>query len=244
MKEHIQKVYDIIQGSTGTYRVFQQQLRDEIQKVQRDPKFSEHGREYLIKELKKDKEQELIDLAKMMKKGIREELASAKMKAEKIINAPMKKPNDATIERFRKQLGELKTTIALTPNPARAKQALMEFTGGIEDPYLAEMVREDFGNLIVPIVSGMGGQERGRAQLELQEVFRKLKDDYKSEEYRQAEEILQSAEALEKSDMFDSLVVQVVRTDLGSLAALSINNPDNYDEKKAYQESLEKAKQA
>ncbi|MDR6883565.1 hypothetical protein [Bacillus sp. 3255] len=191
----------------------------------------------MINSIKKEKTEDLMMLSREMRRAVRHELDSAKKQAERILNAPIKKPAASDIERFQKQLGELKTLIALNPNPSRAKQQLTDFAASVTDAYLADMLRDEFGTLCIPIVAKSGGSDGARMQMELSDTYAGLKERFVTDEQKEARGIMESIEMLSESTVFKSIVVDTVKVDLGLEAARYINTPDDWFTMKAAKEA-------
>ncbi|MGM7724375.1 hypothetical protein [Metabacillus sp. Hm71] len=232
MKNNITKAHEILNGSTGRYRELLDKMEKEIKKVKDDKKFSDHGKDVIIREIKKDFEEDLMKLSQQIKKEYQGELSKAKAVAEKALDNPTKKPDEKAIAKYRQQVEELKTKVMLSLKPDSAKGLVEDFVKGINDPYFANEFRTEFASVITPILSNVGGPEAAQIKHALSGTYEKLSDGFLTDEQREAKEVIESVDHMMGSRVFNFSVIDSVNGAFGRSISEQVNDPDSYFEAK------------
>jgi len=228
MKEHIQKAHEIKESATSKYRELLQKMNGEISEINNDFRLSPEGKQYLISDLKKEYKEELMKLAKQIKAEYQLELSKAKISAEKVLESPIKKPDENVIGKYREQVEELKTRVMLSLKPETAKDMVSEFVKGIDDPYLANEFKKEFATVITPIISNVHGAEGAKIKHALTETYDKLNKDFMTDEQREAKQIIESTGSMASAKVFNYTVLQSVSDSFGRDAAAIVNEPEKY----------------
>jgi hypothetical protein len=227
-RQHYQKAREIEFDSTRFFREFQDKVRQEIADIRLDRDLSEQGKFRKTEELKKKRGLEFLQKAHVRKKEYLAELAKAQKEADAIVFAALKKPDATKLERFEKDLRALKTELLLTHRADLAFRKLDEFVKRIDDAYLADMVREQFQDLAMPIIAVAGG-EAAKYRLQLAQTFDKLKGDFESEAVKEARQILETSKTLtEHARLFDPIVEQKAVELFGHEHGQFVNRTDEY----------------
>jgi hypothetical protein len=215
MKQNIDQAYEILNGATGRYGELLTKMQEEIKKVKKDEKFSEQGKQFLIKELKNDFTEDLLKLSQQIKSEYQSELQKAKSVAEKSLDAPLKKPDEKAVSKYRQQVEDLKTRVMLSLQPESAKGLVEEFVKGISDPYFANEFRNEFATVITPIIS-TAGQNAGQIKHDLAGTYEHLGNGFLSDEQREAQRIIETADSMMKSRVFNYSVLNSVNGEFGA----------------------------
>ncbi|MCJ7991117.1 hypothetical protein MUB15_20580 [Priestia sp. OVS21] len=215
MKQNIDQAYEILNGATARYGELLTKMQEEIKKVKKDEKFSEQGKQILIKELKNDFKEDLLKLSQQIKSEYQTELQKAKSVAEKSLDAPLKKPDEKTVSKYRQQVEDLKTRVMLSLQPESAKGLVEEFVKGISDPYFANEFRNEFATVITPIIS-TSGQNAGQIKHDLAGTYEYLGNGFLSDEQREAQRVIETADSMMDSRVFNYSVLNSVNGEFGA----------------------------
>jgi hypothetical protein len=224
MKEHISKAHEIMNGATAQYRELAEKLSQAEQQIRQDKTLSAHGQRLKVQELKKQHSRQIMEFAKKTKDEFQIEVIRAKGKAERLLDNPHKKPSDATIQKYERGLKDLKTRVMLALRPEKAAELVKEFAEGINDPYIAGQFREHFSDVITPIIQ----QVRPEAKSDLIKLYDKLDSEFKTEEQREAQQIMEQADAMFSAKIFKPAVTDHIKGSYGSRYADYVNQPDMY----------------
>lgn len=229
VRQHFQKAREIEFDSTRFYREFQDSVRQEIAEIRQDRDLSEQGKFRKTEELKKKRGLEFLQKAHVRKQEYLAELAKAQKEADAVVFAALKKPDQTKLERFEKDLRALRTELLLTHRADLAFRKLDEFVKRIDDAYLADMVREQFQDLAMPIISVAGGGEAAKYRLQLAQTFDKLKSDFEPEAVKEARQILEmSKSSSESARLFNPIVEEKAVELFGREHGLFVNRTDEY----------------
>ncbi|MGQ8813083.1 hypothetical protein [Bacillus sp. NA_165.1] len=228
MREHIEKARTIQKEATEKYLELQKELQGDIEKVKADPTLSEIGRTGKIEELQKEHGQKLIEFAKQLKNEYQIEVIRAKGSAERFLEKPNNKPSDFKVQLFEQGFTDLKTRIMLSLNSTRAIELISEFVKGIDDAYLANQLRNQFTELISHVIQYVDVSEGARVKADLLKIYSKLETDFITDEQNEARQIIDEAEVMFGTNLFNSIVIDSVREFYRHNFADYINKPDMY----------------
>lgn len=215
MRESINQAHEILNGATGRYRELLTKMETEIKQIKSDVKFSDQGKEFLIKELKNDFIEDLLKLSQQIKSEYQSELQKAKSAAEKSLDTPLKKPDEKAIGKYRQQVEELKTKVMLSLQPESAKGLVEEFVKGISDPYFANEFRNEFATVITPIIS-TAGQNAGQIKHDLAGTYEHLGNGFLSDEQKEAQRVIEAADGMMGTRVFNYSVLNSVNGEFGA----------------------------
>jgi hypothetical protein len=228
MRENIQKAHEIRNGVTGQYRSIMMKLQEKEAKIKQDVNLSTVGQQEQIAKLKKEHSRELMQFAKQVKDEYQMEVIRAKGKAERFLENPNKKPDDSTLKKYEHSLNDLKTRVLLSIRPDRAAEMVAEYAKGIEDPYIASQLREQFAEVITPIISQANGADGAKLKASLTDVYSKLESNFITDEQSEAKQVIEQADAMFSAKLFNPLVIDNIKDSYDRRTADYINTPDTY----------------
>jgi hypothetical protein len=148
------------------------------------------------------------------------------------------------LERFESDLRSLKTELLFTANGEHAYGKLSQFVRKIDDPYLTNIVREQFAELtaaVSPSGSAVeisldhpltGVKMQRPLKSALAEMYQRLKDNFETPDVKEARSIMESAAyQIGSPKMFIDLVTQNATDLLGREHAVYLNDTDTFFEK-------------
>jgi hypothetical protein len=229
IKELVAQAQEIQQASTSDYRKFQDKFRKSIAEIELNRNYTGEYKRELKKALKKTATIELMQGSKQYKDKFDGYLKNARQLAKDVIYAKTPEVDQESLDRFSRDFRELKTEIMLS-TPARGKEILQQFLGNVNEPALAEIVKNDFADLIQPIVSG-AGNEALHYKRDLLKAFEDVKTRSMDEEAREAMQIAEYCDAAMSGKFFNLAVESAVGSEFGRTAKEYLHNPDGYFEK-------------
>lgn len=225
IREHIEKAHEIRESATGNYRKSLDSFRSGKALINR--LFPGSGSKQANSVFDRKSRRELFREIQATTKSYRDALSAAKKQAEDLIHAAAPAPDSEIVDRFERRLADLRTELLLTASPETATQRLRSFIAGIDNPYFANRIRQEYVQLAAPIIESAGSQA-GRFKQELSGAFMALKEAALTPEARQAVELHESAEALLQSCIYPQIVKDTISQTLGWKAASFVDTPDYY----------------
>ncbi|MFD2615726.1 hypothetical protein, partial [Paenibacillus gansuensis] len=153
--------------------------------------------------------------------------------ADAVVYAAATKPDATKLSRFEAELRDLKTQLMLTTSAQSGFAKLNGFIQRLDDPYLANLVREQYADIAMPIVSLAGGADSAKYRLQLSQAYDGLKSKFETDEVREAREILETAKSIEEDPkLYPPGIVQEAATiAFGREQSVFMNNTDAYFER-------------
>lgn len=226
MREHIQKVQDYRLGVTSVYKdMFIEPMNKDISKINVDTNLSAEGRLQKIAETKAKYERELYDFAQKSFEYQKAELEQAKTKANAILDKTTKAPDDLTVQRFKRSLADLKTDLLLSSSPKVSAEKVANFADSVNDPFLAELLREEYPGLISSIGGGLTGPEKTA----LGGAVDSVRSRFITPEQQEALDCLELAQSMESTRVISFAVTQHMSEHFGQQAADRMNNPEQLE---------------
>lgn len=224
-RQQIAKVHEIRSGSASFLLQTKTAITKQLSVIQSDRSLSAEGR--------RDKEQEIRDqfgidfLQRAHRRKQAYQLAARKAYelADAVLYEQLPKPDDRKLLRFEIELRDMKVKVQLAANPERAAQVISEFVTGIDDPYFANMVREQFGDIIETVG---GGDETIKAKM--RRIYSDLTDRFETDEMKEARGIMESAKAAEHTALYTGIIENAALEVLGDLGQY-VNRTDEFFEK-------------
>jgi hypothetical protein len=225
IKDFIDKANEVQMGIAAKYRGIQDsivmgkaridkaELSDEAWKMMRDTFDKRMARELM--HFSRDQKQQYHDNAQQAKKL-----------SEQLIHAAVPKPDQEKLSRFERRLADIKTEILLS-TPKKGHELLRDFIAGLDEPFFAEQVRTQYGELVTPILSA-AGPDAARFKLELSHAFSQVKDITLTPEAREAIRLLESSDAILQSGVFGYAVQAAAAEHLGPRVSDYINQPETW----------------
>jgi hypothetical protein len=229
VRELVTKSQQLQDDSTRMYRLFQDDLRREQAEIKNNEEYSAKGKQKLVDSLKSRKTIEFLKGSREMQTAYRNSLKDAKKEAESIVYAKTPQVDSDKLERFKNRFKEVKTEILLAPSSRRGKEILQEFLGSVDEQGLAAVVKEEFGDIIQPILAGAGA-DAPKFRHDLAKSFEELKTRSLDPEAKEALQIVDYVDAALNSKFYSPLVEENVQQNLGKLAHMYMEKPDEYFE--------------
>ncbi|MFB3160434.1 hypothetical protein ABLO26_03565 [Neobacillus sp. 179-J 1A1 HS] len=229
VRELVTKSQQLQDDSTRMYRLFQDDLKREQAEIKNNEEYSSKGKQKLVESLKSRKTIEFLKGSREMQMAYRNSLKDAKKEAESIIYAKTPQVDSDKLERFKNRFKEVKTEILLAPSSRRGKEILQEFLGSVDERGLAAVVKEEFGDIIQPILAGAGA-DAPKFRHDLAKSFEDIKTRSLDPEAIEAMRLAEYAEAALSAKFYSPLVEENVQQNLGKLAHMYMHNPDEYFE--------------
>ncbi|NJJ38397.1 hypothetical protein [Paenibacillus apii] len=207
-KSSLTRAREIEQTSATVMLGFKRTLRDELAKIEVDRRLTEEGKQEAKADVKRKHAIEFLQKSHTMRQEYVANVQKAIREAEKVIYAPIKKPDATKLDRFEDAFKSLKTELLFATSQRTAYEKLRSFTEKIDDPYLAKRVRDDFAELTTTIISipGDGTYTKGvgaaaatmSARQELGDMYDSLLKPFESDDLRGARDVLDTAQMLEE----------------------------------------------
>jgi hypothetical protein len=229
VKDLVTKAQQLQDDTTRMYRLFQDDFKKKQSEIKLNEEYSTKGKDKLVESLKVRSTIEFLKGARQQQSAYKGYLKDAKKEAEAIIHAKSPTVDADKMERFTKRFKEVKTEILLAPSSRRGKEILQEFLGSIDEQGLAVAVKEEFGDLIQPILSG-AGNDAVKFKHDLAKSFDDLKNRSLDPEALEAIQLAEYADAAINAKFYNPIVEQNVQQNLGKLAHMYMYNPDEYFE--------------
>jgi G3E family GTPase len=229
VRELVTKSQQLQDDSTRMYRLFQEDLKREQASIKNNEEYSAKGKQKLVDSLKSRKTIEFLKGSREMQTSYRNYLKDAKKEAESIVYAKTPQVDSDKLDRFKNRFKEVKTEILLAPSSRRGKEILQEFLGSVDEQGLAVVVKEEFGDIIQPILAG-AGTDAPKFRHDLAKSFEELKTRSLDPEAVEAMRLAEYADQALNAKFYSPLVEDNVQQNLGKLAHMYMHNPDEYFE--------------
>ncbi|USK33063.1 hypothetical protein LIT25_21330 [Bacillus sp. F19] len=237
MKTNIEAAHLIKQNSTTKYLELMKKMQADIAQIRTSKTLSRIGKDLAIQSLKDDYKEDLLRLSKQIKDEYQGELNKAKATAEKLLDAPLKQPDEKTMTKYRAQVEELRTNVMLSLKPSSAKALVQDFVKSISDPFIASDFCSQFSSVITPIISSATGAEAGEIKLALSEVYGRLNSSFATDEQKEAKEVIEAVEGMMDARIFNFAVSDSVGQQFERGTFEQMNNPESYFEAKQAEET-------
>jgi hypothetical protein len=225
----VTKAQQLQDDTTRMYRLFQDDFKKKQTEIKLNEEYSSKGKDKLVESLKTRSTIEFLKGARQQQTAFKGYLKDAKKEAEAIIHAKSPVVDAEKMDRFIKRFKEVKTEIVLASSPRRGKEILQEFLESVDEPGLAVVVKEEFGEVIKPILAD-AGPEAARFKHDLMGSFEGLKTRSMDPEALEAIRLAEYADAAINTKFYSPMVEQNVQQNLGKLAHMYMYNPDEYFE--------------
>ncbi|GGG15771.1 hypothetical protein [Paenibacillus aceti] len=239
-KASLKRAREIEQSSSSMMLEYKRKLADELAKIDADRRFTAEGKEEAKAEIKQKYAIEFLKKSHTMKQEYVANVKKSIREAEKVIYTPPKKPDAVRLGRFEDTFKSLKTELMFIMSKRAAFEKLRGFTEGLDDPYLANRVREDFAEIASKILSAPGddniskgvgaGEIKVSARAELGELYEGLLKPYQSEDFRGANEIIEVAKMIDEDPRIhrSPIVNNAAKEAFGSEYARYINDTESF----------------
>lgn len=202
IKEAINDARGIKEDATGVYRKWRDSYQQEIGKIHSNRNLTDEGKRNLREKMSQRKTVELMQISKRQLLAYNSLLDVAHKEADRIANAKPKAADPVKAERFDKSFGEVKTAVMLA-SPDKAIKILREFIEATDEPALIDRVRAEFAAVVAPVIA----QAKPEQKHVLTDLFEHTRRKAKGEEALEAEQLVQTAEALKESRFYSPIVL-------------------------------------
>lgn len=227
IRDLVEKSHQLQQQSTGDYRIFQDRYYQERNKINDNRDYSPEGKIKLKESLKKRTTVEVLQTSREYRQLYDGYLKEARKQALDLIYAKTPKVDAEVLDRFSRDYKELKTAIILS-SPQKGKDLLEGFLNGINEPGLVEIVKEEFAEVIHPIINGVQGTDAAKYRRDLMGTFENLKVRSMDPEALDAMRVVEYADAALKGKFFNLAIENAVGDNIGAEAKKYLHSPDEY----------------
>ncbi|WP_223592756.1 hypothetical protein [Neobacillus bataviensis] len=238
IKSLVGKAQELQQDTTRMYRLFQEDIIQKQSQIKLNDEYTEKGKQKLIESLKARKTVEFLKSARHLQTEFKKNLTAAKKEAESIVYGKIPQVDPDKMERFKNRFNEVKTEILLASSARRKKDILEEFLGNVDEPGLAVVVKNEFDEVIKPILDE-AGTDGMKFRNDLNRAFEDLKVRSMDPEAIEAIQIIEYTDAVMNSRYFSPMVEQNVQQVLGRTAHMYMERPDEYFEQNPEEDTPE-----
>lgn len=239
IQSHIEKAREIRESATGNYRRSLDSYRSGKARINR--LFPKKGNKQANSIFDRKSRRELFRQIQNESNQYKSALNAAAAAAEKIAHSAAPRPAEEIVERFERRLADVRTEILIAPTSETANQRLCSFIASINEPWAAMRVKQEYGELVRPIIESAGNQA-GSFKIQLSSAFEELKAQALTEEARQAVALADTAEAMLQSSLYPAIVKDTISQTLGRRAAAFVDSPDEYFTSQEFAENELKSK--
>jgi hypothetical protein len=239
-QQSIERAREIEQSSAGMMLAAKRALTTELSKIETDRRLTDEGKREAAAAAKQKHAIEFLQKSHIMRQEHVANVKKAIREAEKVIYTPPRKPDATKLGRFEDAFKALKTDLMFATSQRSAYDKLREFTGKLDDPYLANRVREDFAELTTKILAipGNGNFVRGtgaasvttNARTELGGLYDGLLKPFESDDLRGARDVLETAQQTgEEGKVHNSLIIMAAAKEaFGTDYSRYMNDTDSF----------------
>lgn len=224
MRKYLDEAHGVTSRATAHYLELVKKFKAEESEIRRDPRWTADGQEYYLKGIKKDYEEDVVRMSKELKGEYLSWIDKAKKEAEKVLSSPVKQADEQKLAKYSQSVNELKAKVMLALRPESSAKLVTDFVSEIDDPYIAAQFRQEFSTVIGSVIPGA----KPEVKQQLAAAFDKLESDYITDEVKEARDVLEMAESMEKGTIFNYSVLDNAKDTFGAQFVPFINNPDAY----------------
>lgn len=223
IEEFIQKAQEMKDEANQLQSAIIQEARKEYHKVKLNTLLSPEGKDVENEAIRQFYANEFLRKMDVIKTKYERYLANAKNLALEITSAPIQYDGtDAQKAAFEQSLHDLKVRVALIPDQAKAVGEITKFVQSQSNPYFAQQVANNFGELIAPFATTKSAE----LKVELSKAYDTAKRNAVTEETRYAREVLDiNDDAKLVLTIKDSQSYQALQSVIGRRAASNANTP-------------------
>jgi hypothetical protein len=213
-RKYLNQAREIKSTSASKYRELHKQVQSELGKIQLDRDLTNEAKLRKATEHRKARTFDVMGQAHLMRQEYDAQMQKAQKIADQVFHAPKPQPSEELLGRFTRSFNTLKTELMLSTNPKAAVEKLELFIRGIDDPYMADIVRNEFSSIAATVVNG-AGTDTTRYKLELSKMFEALESNFETPEVKVAREILEEVEASSHRRLFPLAVEEAAKEMFG-----------------------------
>ncbi|MCU6709781.1 hypothetical protein M6D81_13875 [Paenibacillus sp. J5C_2022] len=205
-KEFMQKAHEITGDSAGQLLSIKKQFEERNRAIEDDRRLSTEGRVEAKAALKKEVGISILQNSHTRMQEYKSHLSKAAKYADAIVYAKPPKPDAVKLERFEGELRRLKTELQIATRADAAYKKLTEFVEKLDDPYIANIVSDQFGEMAATIIGAPGSD--GHTRQNLSQTFGTLQTKFETDDVRQARTIMESAQSmLEQPEVYTGPII-------------------------------------
>jgi len=220
---HIQYAANMIHGDTtvSISKDIFDIVTNEVKDIQEDRTLTPIGMDQKVDEARKRGAYHLANMLNANQNMVKAELNAAETKANKILEQLTPTPPDAELRQFNEKYEELKASLQVNGN-ARAAGELLEFMRGVNDPYLANLVTQDYAELGGALI------KHTRDPIGVNTLYGTLRSARYTAEQAQARTALQEITQLRQTRSYNSLLELGSDKALGPIGRSAMNDPAGF----------------
>lgn len=239
IKELQNKARQIESSIPKHYLEFRESLTGEILKIKGNKKYSESGKRELVEHLKKRKTVELMKWAREQYNQYDMYLREAYLISDRMAYRNIPKADAQKRGRFHNAFNDFKTELIFTNRPDDAIKKLRTFIEKTEEYEFISDIKREFSSLAKSIIEITDKDNVPKVRKELADLFEHTKNKSLPQESHEAFALLEQIESAVGSRIFNRVVQDAIKEDLGSEAAEYINKPNEFFEKYPEMEKIE-----
>lgn len=220
---HIQHASNMIHGdaTVGVARDIFELVKTEVKDIQADKTLSPTGKIQKEDEARKRGALNLANMLHANQKMVNAELDAAELKANEALAQLPPTPSDAELRRFNETYAELKANFQVNGN-ARAAGQLLEFMRGVSDPYLANLLTQDYAELGGALI------KHTKDPIGVNTLYGTLRSARDSAEQAQARVALREIAQLRQTRSYNPLLEIGSDKALGPIGRSAMNDPAGF----------------
>lgn len=217
---HIQNAKNMIHGdvTVSVAKDIFDLVKAEVEEIQKDKTLSPMGMAQKVDEARKRGALHLANMLHANQNMVDAELAAAETKANKILAQSPSAPSEPELREFNERYAELKANLQVHAN-ARAAGELLEFMRRVSDPYLANVLSQDYAELGGALI------KHTRNPLGVNTLYGSLRAARDTAEQSRAREALKQVSALRQTRSYNPLLELGADKALGPIGRTALNNP-------------------
>ena len=223
IEEYIQKAQEMRDAAKALQTKTVLEAREEYHKVKASRLLSLEGKHVENEAIRQFYATEFLKKMDEIKTKYDRYVADAKKLALEITSTPIQYDGtDAQKAAFEQSLRDLKVRVSLIPAQDKAVEEIKKFVHAQENPYFAQQVANNFGDLIAPFANTSSAE----IKKELSVVYETAKRHAVTEETQYARDVLDiKDDAKLIVDIHQSQSFQALQSVIGRRAAQSANKP-------------------
>ncbi|RAI96865.1 hypothetical protein DET54_106223 [Paenibacillus pabuli] len=220
---HIQYATNMIHGDTtvSISKDIFDIVKNDVKEIQEDKTLSPMGKIQKEDEARKRGAYHLANMLNANQNMVNAELHAAETKANKILAQLPPTPPDTELHQFNEKYAELKANLQVHAN-ARAAGQLLEFMRGVNDPYLANLLTQDYAELGGALI------KHTKNPIGVNTIYGTLRSARDTAEQTQARVALKEIAQLRQTRSYNSLLELGADKALGPIGRSAMNDPAGF----------------
>lgn len=220
---HIQYAANMMHGdvTVGVAKDIFELVKTEVKEIQADKTLSPMGMIQKVDEARKRGALHLANMLATNQSMVNAELDAAEAKANEALTQLPPTPPDTELHQFNEKYAELKANLQVHAN-ARAAGQLLEFMRGVSDPYLANLLTQDYAELGGALI------KHTKNPIGVNTIYGTLRSARDTAEQTQARVALKEIAQLRQTRSYNSLLELGSDRALGPIGRSAMNDPAGF----------------